>query len=416
MLELKINNDSWVNKLSLNKNNNIENTMENFILIMENDDTLKDLYLYNDFTNTFEYNENGKSPRPWNDTDDAKVMAYIETNYGLYSEKKYAMSLKLVMERKRYNPLKDLIENKKWDGIKRIDDFLKDILKCTSKDERIIDYYREVSRMIFYGGIARLYKPGIKFDYMPILIGKQGTGKSTIVDWLALNSTYYREITTVEGNDGIECLESGWICEFSELLAMTRQKDVQALKAFITRTADKYRKPYDRYVSTIPRTCIFIGTTNDYEFLTDMTGNRRYLPVEVGLKRGELYEDVEYVKDYILSCWREALWLMKNDNDDFYLTIPNKYQDIVEEMQERRVIEDPKLTELESFLDEKEVGDKVCSRMIWAEAFKGIEKQATRGDFKMISGYMSKFDNWDRVDSTITFEKYGKQKYWIRRK
>lgn len=416
MLELKINNDSWVNKLSLNKNNNIENTMENFILIMENDDTLKDLYLYNDFTNTFEYNENGKSPRPWNDTDDAKVMAYIETNYGLYSEKKYAMSLKLVMERKRYNPLKDLIENKKWDGIKRIDDFLKDILKCTSKDERIIDYYREVSRMIFYGGIARLYKPGIKFDYMPILIGKQGTGKSTIVDWLALNSTYYREITTVEGNDGIECLESGWICEFSELLAMTRQKDVQALKAFITRTADKYRKPYDRYVSTIPRTCIFIGTTNDYEFLTDMTGNRRYLPVEVGLKRGELYEDVEYVKDYILSCWREALWIMNNDEKHFYLTIPNKYQDTVEEMQERRVIEDPKLTELESFLDEKEVGDKVCSRMIWAEAFKGIEKQATRGDFKMISGYMSKFDNWDRVDSTITFDNYGKQKYWIRRK
>lgn len=415
MLELKVNNDLWVNKLSLNKNNNIENTMENFILIMENDDALKDLYLYNDFTNTFEYNENGKSPRPWNDTDDAKVMAYIEKNYGLYSEKKYAMSLKLVMERKRYNPLKDLIENKKWDGVKRIDNFLKDILKCTSKDERVTDYYREVSRMIFYGGIARLYNPGVKFDYMPILIGKQGTGKSTIVDWLALNSTYYREITTVEGNDGIECLESGWICEFSELLAMTRQKDVQALKAFITRTADKYRKPYDRYVSTIPRTCIFIGTTNDYEFLTDMTGNRRYLPVEVGLKRGELYENPDYVKDYILSCWREALWLMKNDDKNFYLTIPNKYQDTVEEMQERRVIEDPKLTELESFLDEKEIGDKVCSRMIWAEAFRGIEKQATRGDFKMISGYMSKFDNWDRVDSTITFEKYGKQKYWIRR-
>lgn len=409
-------NETWLQNLTSTSRGRIECTVENMSLILENDANLKDIFAFNELNNFYEYIEKGKAPRAWTDTDDAKVISYIESAYGLYSESKYQKALAVAMSKHKYNPLKDLIENKEWDGVRRIDDFLKDILKCTSKDERITDYYREVSRMIFYGGIARLYKPGIKFDYMPILIGKQGTGKSTIVDWLALNSTYYREVTTVEGNDGIECLESGWICEFSELLAMTRQKDVQALKAFITRTADKYRKPYDRYVSTIPRTCIFIGTTNDYEFLTDMTGNRRYLPVEVGLKRGELYEDVEYVKDYILSCWREALWIMNNDKDNFYLTIPNKYQDTVEEMQERRVIEDPKLTELESFLDEKEVGDKVCSRMIWAEAFKGIEKQATRGDFKMISGYMSKFDNWDRVDSTITFDNYGKQKYWIRRK
>ena len=208
-------------------------------------------------------------------------------------------------------------------------------------------------------------------------------------------------------------MEGGWICEFSELLAMTRQKDVQSMKAFVTRTADKYRKPYDKYVSTIPRKCIFIGTTNDSEFLTDTTGNRRYLPVEVSIPRGELFDIKEYIKDYILNCWREALYKMKK-NDNFYLSIPHKYQDTVESMQEHRVIEDPRLSELDGFLSKKEVGDKVCSRMIWAEAFKGIIKDATRGDFKIISGYMNRFKNWKRYDTTITFEKYGKQKYWIK--
>lgn len=417
MFELKLDdNEKWLDSLSSNKKGTIENTMENFILIMENDINLKDIYLYNDFSNRYEYNENGEIPRPWNDTDDAKVMAYIEKNYGLYNEKKYAMSLKIVMQNHKYNPLKELLENKKWDGKPRIDNFLKDILKCDINEDGVEEYYKEVSRMIFYGGIARLYNPGVKFDYMPILIGKQGTGKSTIVMWLALNTNYYREVTTVDGNDGIECLESGWVCEFSELLAMVRQKDVQALKAFITRQVDKYRVPYDKHVSNVPRKCIFIGTTNDYEFLTDDTGNRRYLPVEVGLERGELYDSEDYVKDYILECWREALWIMNNDEKHFYLTIPKKYNDIVDAMQNKRMVEDPRLTELQGFLENKEVGDKVCSRMIWAEAFKGIEKNATKSDFKMISRYMNKFDDWVRVDTTVTFEQYGKQKYWMRRK
>ena len=417
MLEKRFtDNEMWLQNLTSNSQGKVDCTVENIVLILENDVDLKNTYAFNEFNNSYEYIEKGKEPRVWTDTDDARVITYIESAYGIYNENKYQRALALAMRKKGYNPLKDLIEYKKWDGVRRIDNFLKDILKCDSLEDRVVDYYREVSRMIFYGGIARLYTPGVKFDYMPILIGRQGAGKSTIVDWLALNTRYYKEVTTIDGKDGIECLEGGWICEFSELLAMTRQKDVQALKAFITRTADKYRKPYDKYVSTIPRECIFIGTTNDSEFLTDMTGNRRYLPVEVGLERGELFENEKYVKNYIMECWREALWIMKNDKDNFYLTIPRKYQDVVEEMQERRVIEDPKLTELEDFLSNKEVGEKVCSRMIWAEAFKGIEKQATRGDFKVIGGYMNKFSNWVRVDNTVTFEKYGKQKYWVRRK
>ena len=406
-------NELWKESVTINAQGRVENTVENMILILENDSVLAGHIMYNEFNNSYEYHENGKVPRSWKDSDDARVMAYMEKSYGIYNANKYNQALAIVMEKNVYNPLKELIENKKWDGVERVDSFLKDILKCDCSDKNIRDYYKEVSRMIFYGGIARLYTPGVKFDYMPILIGEQGVGKSTIVDWLALNTQYYKEVTTIDGKDGIECLEGGWICEFSELLAMTRQKDVQSMKAFVTRTADKYRKPYDKYVSTIPRKCIFIGTTNDSEFLTDTTGNRRYLPVEVSIPRGELFDNEEYIKDYILGCWREALYKMQN-KDNFYLSIPHEYQDVVESMQEHRVIEDPRLSELDGFLSKKEVGDKVCSRMIWAEAFKGIIKDATRGDFKIISGYMNRFKNWKRYDTTITFEKYGKQKYWIK--
>ena len=406
-------NELWKEDITTNNIGKVNCTVDNMIIILENDSMICNHIAYNEFNHSYEYHDGNKMPRAWKDSDDARVMAYLEKAYDIYNANKYQQALAIVMEKNAYNPLKDLIENEKWDGKRRIDNFLKDILKCDCSDSNMNDYYREVSRMIFYGGIARLYKPGVKFDYMPILIGEQGVGKSTIIDWLALNTQYYKEVTTIDGKDGIECLEGGWICEFSELLAMTRQKDVQSMKAFVTRTADKYRKPYDKYVSTIPRCCIFIGTTNDSEFLTDTTGNRRYLPIEVKVKKGKLFEKEEFVKNYILQCWREALYRM-NEKDEFYLSIPHEYQTIVDDMQEHRVIEDPKLSELDDFLSQKEVGEKVCSRMIWAEAFRGIGRDATRGDFKIIGGYMNKFKDWKRVDTTITFEKYGKQKYWVK--
>lgn len=414
MLEIRYaENELWKSDITSN-NGKIESTVDNMVLILNNDVNISSHILYNDFSRSYEYVNEGEAPRSWSDSDDARVMAYMEKAYGIYNFKKYQQALAIVMEKHLYNPLKELIEHEEWDHEERIDNFLKDILKCDCDTKDMRDYHREVSRMIFYGGIARLYTPGIKFDYMPILIGEQGVGKSTIIDWLALNTQYYKEITTIDGDKGIECLEGGWICEFSELLAMTRQKDVQSMKAFVTRTVDRYRRPYDVRVSILPRNCIFIGTTNDSEFLTDTTGNRRYLPVEVSIPRGELFAKEKEIRNYIIQCWREALYKMRN-NINFYLTIPEQYYDIVTSSQERRVIEDPKLSELDDFLSKKEVGDKVCSRMIWAEAFKGIIKDATPGDFKRIGIYMNRFKSWKRVDSTVTFEKYGKQKYWIKK-
>ena len=117
---------------------------------------------------------------------------------------------------------------------------------------------------------------------MPVLIGtKQGEGKSTLVRWLAMKDDYFTEVTEIEGQKGMEAVEGAWICEMGELLALTKAREIEAVKSYLTRLADRYRRPFDRRVTDHKRQCIFIGTTNKEQFLTDKTGNRRFYPVKV---------------------------------------------------------------------------------------------------------------------------------------
>ena len=390
-----------------------KNTIDNFEIILENDEFIRKHIQYNDFNNRPEYvpyDKKGNSlhPRYWQDSDDAYFMAYIEKTYNVYDNKKFGYALINVMKRHSYNPVKDLIEKEPWDGVERIDDFLEKVLKCTQNSE----YLREVSRMIFYGGISRVYEPGCKFDYMPIISGSQGIGKSTIINWLALNNSFYKEVTTIEGKEGAECIEGGWICEFSELLAMQRSRDIEGMKAFVTRQVDKYRRPYGHYVAEIPRTCIFIGTTNEPDYLKDTTGNRRYLPIYMNIPKGEMFEKKDYIQNYILECWREAYHLYKEGKT--YLTISNKYYNLLEKERENATVEDLAFNNLRDYLQEKPVGYKLCSKEICAKVFKITEnKMNDRYYTNLIAKYMVKFQNWEKKPAAKLNE-YGNQRYWLK--
>lgn len=387
-------------------------TINNFKIILENDINLSKHIQYNTFSHRIEYvdfDENGKliELRGWNDTDEANYIHYIENTYNLYDENKYNRAFKIVVKEKSYHPLKDLIEDGDWDGEERIDKFLKDVLKCDGDD----DYLREVSRMIFYGGIARVYEPGVKFDYMPVLSGKQGIGKSTIISWLALNHSYYKEVTTIKDKEGVECIQGGWICEFSELMAFRGRDNSESIKAFITRQIDRCRMSYDHYVSEFPRTCIFIGTTNEVDYLSDETGNRRFLPLNMTLDVGELYKKEKEVKEYILQCWKEALHLYRKNK--IYLTIPREYLGIVSNYQNSAMVEDVKLQAVENYLDEKEIGYRVCTYEIAIKVFGKLKKDVNKADSKIIMKYMIKQDNWVYRSSTYLPE-YGNQRYWLK--
>lgn len=400
----KVVNNNVFALLLYNNNGLPEPSTENIANIMRSDPHVCDLFAYDEFARNF-VNLHNHPYTLWSDADDSELRHYIETNYQIYNQPKYLDAFNVVGRERSFHPIKQIIEKGKWDKKPRIDRFLTDILGCDDSD-----YHREVSRMIFYGGISRLYRPGCKFDYMPIFVGKQSAGKSTIIDWLALDNKYYRDVYTIEGKDGMEVLDGAWICEMAELLAMVRNKDVEAMKSYVTRTTDKYRKSYDRRISEQPRQCIFIGTTNDSQFLVDKTGNRRYLPVEIKIKPGEIFKHEKYVKDYILKCWREALYLY--DKGDIYLHIPDKYADVVAEMQASVLEDDPKVGLILDYLSKKEIGDKVCGLEIFTQGLNGLKKNYNQFEGKEISKIMQAQTNWIKSTKPMRFPEYGVQRFW----
>lgn len=382
-----------------------DTTIENYVQSILNIDEIKTHILFNEFTGKFERIRKDGSVCNWTDDDDAWVLNIIENTFNIYDKKKYRDALLLCKDNFAYHPIKEKIESIKWDGKKRIDKFLINIMRC---DDGI--YAREVSRMIFYGGISRIYNPGCKFDYMPILVGEQGTCKSTIVNWLSMNTGSYKEIMEIDNKDSWEILRYGWVCEFSELLAMLKQKMVEPIKAYISRQADVYRSPYAINVTDLPRHCIFIGTTNNFNFLIDKTGNRRFLPIVVNSERGELYDKEEEVKKYIEQCWAEAKVLF--DSNEIYLTIPKEYNSIVEEEVNSFVEDDPQQGMVEEYLRDKPVGYKVCVLEIYTKALNNPQKKCSRVDSINIGNYMRKFPNWKMSKTNKRFVDYGTQRYW----
>ena len=386
----------------INEQNRLKVTNESFVKIFYEDPEFSCIR-FNELKNQIE-DFGDKGYQGWTDTDDARARTYIESKYGIYNLKKFDDAFRLYVSSKSYNPVKQIIENQKWDGEKRICNFLTEIMKADSSA-----YTKEVSRLIFAGGIHRLYNPGCKFDDMPVLVGtRQGEGKSTIVRWLALDDDFFSEVTEFEGQKGIESLEGAWICEVSELLAMTKAKDVEAVKSFITRQNDRYRMPFDRRVTDHKRRCIFIGTTNKEQFLTDKTGNRRFYPVRVYQTGNELFENENRIKAYILQCWAEALTLYDEGNLKPYAD-PTLIE-VIRERQNSATQDDYREGMIRDFLESKQ---EVCIPMLWHEALKmRSDLKPTRKDSTEIGLIMQNCEGWVKQRSSNRFKDYGTQRYW----
>ena len=121
--------------------------------------------------------------------------------------------------------------------------------------------------------------PGTKFDNIVVLEGPQGSGKSSAVAILAGRDYFSdQDLLTLDAKAQMEALEGVWLFEIPELAGM-RRADVEKIKAFASRWEDRARPAYGRFRENRPRRCIFVGTTNDEEYLNDPTGNRRFWPV-----------------------------------------------------------------------------------------------------------------------------------------
>ena len=387
-------------------------TISNFVTILENCEMYKGVR-YNELwarAEVHEVDRNGNiNIRGWNDADEARNMFFIENNFGIYSKDKHSAALKILFDERRYNPLRDIVDGIEWDGKNRCEQFLSRWAKCEDGE-----YTREVSRLIFAGGIHRLYAPGTKFDDVPILIGtRQGEGKSTLVRWLAINDVYYGEINVIEGQQAIEQLQGKWICEIGELLALTKNKEQEAAKAYITRAIDSYRKPYEKNVSEFPRRCVFIGSTNDSQFLVDKTGNRRYYPVEVHSDAYDLYKHEAECREYILQCWAEArerykAGKMKNFADE-------RYVNLYRQAQENAMQDDWRVGAIKEFLAKKLPGEFTCIREVCHRALSpnpDFPKEPSLAEAKDIGRILNKLDDWGRLTSSRKIGSYGSQKCW----
>lgn len=381
----------------------------NYDLIVRHDPTIHNVIKRNMFDNRLYYNG-----QRFGNSHLLRIVSYIDRVYSIGDSNLIMNALDNPDNVECYDPVKDLIEEKEWDGVERIDNFFENICNVGAKnniDRKI--YYREVARMLFYGGINRLYHPGCKFDYMPILVGDQGTCKSTLVRELALYGLYFNELRTIENPVAAETIRDLWICELAELMAFTRAKDVQSIKMFISQQSDKYRQPYARLTEDCPRHCIFVGTTNDTQFLNDPTGNRRFLPVTVYTDAEWFFENLDsYIRPYILECWREALYRMKHGQT--YLTLSPSMYKIVEEVRAQYTDDDPAEGLVLDYLDKVPVGGDVCGLEIYTQCYNGLRNRFGRTEARNIATIIARRKDFVRASDRKRFEKWGLQRYWYK--
>lgn len=379
---------------------------DDFLAVMRTDPVFASIK-YNTLRNAPEVKENGTTRRI-TDTDDAKWRLHLEKQYGLDGERKYLDAMRVLYNERSYDPVKDLFETLEWDGTPRVEEFLIRWLRV--KDT---PYSREVSRLIFAGGVNRLYNPGCKFDDMPVLIGtRQGEGKSTIVRWIAMSDEFYSEVTEFDGQRSIEQLEGAFICEVSELLALTKAKEQEAVKAYITRQTDKYRKPYDTHTAEFPRRCVFIGTTNKYQFLKDLSGGRRFYPVVVNSVGYDLFKEEKECREYIKQCWAEAKAKYMQGNMPAYAN--QEYVEQYRAAQSEAAEDDWRIGVIEMYLDRKAEGDTVCIKEICDKALSrnpDMPDAFNKAERNEIAQIVDKLEEWKRCN-TVRTKKYGTQKGW----
>jgi len=347
----------------------------------------------------------GEPWQEWTDTEESRMRSYFEREYSMYSQVKMADALLIYFNNHRVNPLLNLLEGLEWDGKPRVEHFLHDVMKAEDSE-----YIRECSRLIFAGGVHRAYNPGCKFDDMIVLIGDQGAGKSTIVRWLNIDDQFYQEIKTISGKEGIEAIRGVWIGEVSELMAMTRVKEAEAVKAYITSQKDSYRPPYQKNVQTIPRRCVFIGTTNNPQFLTDKTGNRRFYPVKCHSDGYKLLENEGIVREYIRQAWAEAVHMYKEGKLQ-----PFAKHEVLEQIraaQEAAMEDDWRIGAIEQYLDDtkKRPNDTVSVIELWHRALgEPAESKPGRADSIAITQILTNIPGWVRCEKPIR-TMYGLQK------
>lgn len=256
----------------------VESCGHNVSLVLSNDDAFASLR-WNLMTLEVEFPQGPFANLPKGTLDVAVTDWLFSTpEYRIrMAREEVAARLVAVARSKPYDPVREYLEGLKWDGVQRLDSFLRVYAGVEYGDGR---YARNVSRRFLVGAVARALRPGCQMDNILLLQGAQGAGKTSLVR--VLGGPYMAELHMDPSNkDTLQAIAGRWFVELSEL-ASARKTDVESMRAFITRRIDVLRLPYGRVTEEFPRRCVLVGTTNEETPLNDAHGNRRYWPVMVG--------------------------------------------------------------------------------------------------------------------------------------
>lgn len=434
--------ENWQTMLELDKQGKVKDTMANIAAIVSHDENLKSI-VYNEFKGCIDV----IGPLPWkqvkpgfNDSDVANAKLYFERVYGIWSPTKFKDALLAVVAAERiYHPIKNYFAGLTWDGVPRLDSLLIDY--CGAEDN---PYTRAVTRKTLCAAVARVYEPGRKFDSILVLSGPQGIGKSTF--FARLGGAWYSDslaISDMKDKTAAEKLQGYWILELGELAGI-KKVDVETVKSFVTRVDDKYRQAYGMVVESHPRSCIIVGTTNSESgFLRDITGNRRFWPVQVsehGLHHPWDLEEIDQV-------WAEAIQAYK-DGESLFLSgevaqmAYAKQQEAMESDDREGLVQDyldrllPEnwdnmdLYQRRTFLGGSEFEDtptegtvrreRVCIMEIWCECFGKERQNLKKADSYELEGILNKIGGWERytgnASGKMRISGYGIQRAFIRNK
>ncbi len=349
-------------------------TLKNTVLVLENavsrEIFRRDLFSLRDF-----YGCNA----PWNGAvkgaalsdDDAVNIAYwLAGRYGFEPPKSVVFDAMTVIATKNaFHPVRDELRALPgWDGVGRIDTWLRDNFGASGPDE----YLGQVFRKWLVASVTRVFRPGTKFDWMLLLQGAQGTGKSSFgsilfgedyfTDWLPALS----DKDAALGLQGIRCVEFG---ELDQL----RRNELETTKAFVTRRTDKVRPPYGKRWLESHRQCVFFGTTNRDEYLKDDSGNRRFNPVEVGrLDFKALARDRE-------QLWAEALFIYSNGLEES-LYLEDDAETFAKEIQAEKMVSDESMFMAEDLVKYfQKLKDKTVLQPVDPERFRLVDLFAQGG-------------------------------------
>ena len=429
---------SWENELQRGKKGDILNTLHNLTLIMQNDENLKGI-VFNQLADGMEIKGDVPWKHParfWRDADDAQLICYVDEKYGTFSARNYDIAVTKVADDRSYHPIHEMFDSlPEWDKIPRVETLLIDYLGAEDNE-----YVRAVTRKALCAAYMRVYHPGIKFDYLIVLNGEQGIGKSTFIARLG-GEWYSDSLNLSDMNDktAAEKLQGYWILEIGELAGM-KKADINKVKAFISRQDDKYRASFGRRVTPHPRQCIFFGTTNSENgYLRDITGNRRFWNVKVS-GNGK-FKPWELTDEVVKQIWAEAAEIAKQ-GEPLYLdtALETKAKDEQREAMEQDDREGLVREYLEMLLpqnwDTMDIysrrdyfrdaddstrpqgtikRDTVSNIEIWCECFGKPKEDIKSFDSYAISAIMARIETWEKTDTRKRISIYGIQRLYRRK-